>query len=686
MRSQTGSTILIAASALAGGGCDSAAPNLLQHESLPIVVSDPVSPAPVLSSGAVAGRIAASSGMNDGIAYVSAAAGTAVEALDVSIENPRLGRAVSATLLDGGFDPVPVPAIAGDTLALTFSFTDGTTSLARAAVPARRRPRVVRTQPVRGRTDVAINSVVRAIFSEPVDPATLGDSTVRLLLGNVAVAGTVRPASGAVLGVDFIPAQPLAPATTYRLVLDGGIRDVSGDPLEPIEPVEFTTFGQGGAAPLVVTVTTTGQDLDGDGYVLTLDARSSHAAGINETITLPGVGAGGHTLLIEGVADNCIVAGGVVKYVTVAADAPASVALNVSCVELPEVIVTVTTTGADLDPDGYSVQLDYSQVQTLPVNGSVTFRGGHYGSSFVWLLQLAGNCTADGPVRRTIEGMPGGGAITVAYSVTCSPDFVPSGTLAFAKYVDDGGSAIFVADADGSNPIRLTEGGMLDSDPAWSPDGTRLAFIREGADRTSLWVMNADGSGARMLADAPGLFVAAPAWMPGGRRIFFTANRRGVYSVEMIEADGTQAPEPVVISRRWTGIPAWSPDGLTLAMVRSTTLEILTPDGVYFRQVPFGFSLGDPSWSPDGRSIALGGCRVVGPDYFCAEHVLEIVGADGSVRTARPVEPWIGRPAWRPDGGVIAYSWGSWGPIEFIRPDGHGSTHVLDGFDPAWKP
>jgi Tol biopolymer transport system component len=667
---------------LVAGGCDSTAPNLLQHATIAVVVSNPISDA---APGQIAGRLAAHAGANDPVAFVSAVPGAVAGALTGTIENPRLGRSIPVELLDGGFDPIAVPAAAGDTLELSFALPGAAPVLVRAAVPARRRPRVVRTHPARGRTDVAINSIVRAVFSEPIDPATLGDSTVRLLQDGVAIPGSIRISAGSSVSVDFVPAAPLAPATSYRLVLDPGIRDLAGDPLELPEPVDFTTFGEGGNSPLTVTVTTGGVDPDPDGYEIVLDARAAYALGVNETITIPGVGAGGHSVMLTGLAPNCFTAGGIVRSVTVTEGASVAITFAVTCAELPELEVIVSTIGADPDPDGYLIQTE-GWVGQIASSGSVRIPFPRYGANIVSLADIRGNCMTDGPPRQSVEILAGAASpMTVAFVVTCTPDFIPAGVLAIARYAADGPPAIHVVSADGSNAVQLTPGDMYATSPAWSPDGRRIAFVRHAEESAELYVMNADGTGAVRRVSEVGLHVATPVWSRDGARIIYMAQRRGPATAEMVEADGNGSPVHLEIARRWSNPPAWSPAGDRIAIIRQTTLEIMSLDAVYFRQIPLGAGVfQDPAWSPDGRTIALASCRSVLADYFCAGYQLDLVAADGSGRISHSLQDWAYRVAWSPDGSTIAHTEG--GSTGFIRTDGGRSSLRLDGFDPAWKP
>jgi hypothetical protein len=152
--------------------------------------------------------------------------------------------------------------------------------------------------------------------------------------------------------------------------------------------------------------------------------------------------------------------------------------------------------------------------------------------------------------------------------------------------------------------------------PAWSPDGSQIAFARGGG----IWIANADGSGTRRLADGE-----EPAWSPNGRDLAFVRDG-GMYVLTINGATNALTPgdhpdfapdgrlaydldgtvyaglTPLV-----PGIdPAWSPDGLSLAFVRDGELFTAAGDGTGEQQLTTG--LGDvtePAWSPAGTRIAF---------------------------------------------------------------------------------
>jgi dipeptidyl aminopeptidase/acylaminoacyl peptidase len=107
---------------------------------------------------------------------------------------------------------------------------------------------------------------------------------------------------------------------------------------------------------------------------------------------------------------------------------------------------------------------------------------------------------------------------------------------------------IYSMRADGADKRALTaDGGQLDTDPAWSPDGQSIVFVRTGGEAMGdLWIMGATGSAARQLmAQDPAFEQRSPTWSPDGRFIAFTSNHelgennRWDYQIYTVTADGS---------------------------------------------------------------------------------------------------------------------------------------------------
>ena len=184
--------------------------------------------------------VGAASNAPESVAYVSLAPGTVPDAASASITNLRSGSEVIVPIVAGGFDPVAVPAEAGDILEITV-VTGSVTLKTAIPVPIRRRPIVVRTDPPPQKLDVPLNAIIAVVFSEPIDPASLSGSSIQLHSGSLTVSGTLGPASGKPSTVLFTPAAPLDPGTVYVLSVTQAITDLTGDPLESPVDITFTT-------------------------------------------------------------------------------------------------------------------------------------------------------------------------------------------------------------------------------------------------------------------------------------------------------------------------------------------------------------------------------------------------------------------------------------------------------------
>lgn len=172
-----------------------------------------------------------------------------------------------------------------------------------------------------------------------------------------------------------------------------------------------------------------------------------------------------------------------------------------------------------------------------------------------------------------------------------NPALSPDGTrLAFASN-RTGSYEIWISDADGGNPLQMTRfGGPFTNTPRWSPDGTRLVFVARNEGSVDLYVMQAGGGAPRQLTTAASNDTA-PSWTRDGAWIYFASNRTGDWQVWKIPAGGG-TPEQVT---RTGGYAAWEdPTGTMLYFTRRDTPGIWrmplgggTPERVVTALQPF---------------------------------------------------------------------------------------------------
>jgi Tol biopolymer transport system component len=166
---------------------------------------------------------------------------------------------------------------------------------------------------------------------------------------------------------------------------------------------------------------------------------------------------------------------------------------------------------------------------------------------------------------------------------------------------------IYVVDVDGSNLSRLTTADGWDYQPAWSPDGSRIAYVHNTDGNDDIWMMNADGSNAVRLTDDPA-FDLEPAWSPDGTRIAFASNRAGNNEIYVMNADGSDRSR-LTREDAFDGGPVWSPDGSQIAFASDRDgpgIYVMGSDGSGVRRLTRDEQVGplEATWSPDGSRIA----------------------------------------------------------------------------------
>lgn len=174
--------------------------------------------------------------------------------------------------------------------------------------------------------------------------------------------------------------------------------------------------GPTGSGGLAVSVSTTGGDVDLDGYSIDVDGRVSVRVTIAGTQELT-LGAGSHRVELTDVAANCAVQGEAAREVTLVEGESVSVNFHVAC-RATGVTVRTSTTGLDPDANGYQILLDGVQSRTMAATASVVVSRLAPGPHVIELTGIAPTCDPDGPTTRTVTVVNAELAL-VEFPLTC---------------------------------------------------------------------------------------------------------------------------------------------------------------------------------------------------------------------------------------------------------------------------
>ena len=215
-------------------------------------------------------------------------------------------------------------------------------------------------------------------------------------------------------------------------------------------------------------------------------------------------------------------------------------------------------------------------------------------------------------------------------------------------------SDIYVLDASvtSSGPWRALTSNGLSKSPSWSPDGKRIAYLKQpalGSATNHIYIVDAAGGLPVRLTNSEG-YHSRPSWSPDGARLTYSAymGESVLSQMFIVNADGSGLTN-MTPPGTWDGDPSFSPDGTRIVFIsyrdapggsQNYGMFIMSLDGGSVTLVtPHVENMSAPAWSPDGQQIMFS----MGPALF-------VVNTDGSALTkltTPPMDSWDSAPAWR---------------------------------------
>ena len=443
------------------------------------------------------------------IVYVSLPSGSIPNGVKatISVRSRPATADVTTTMLDGGFDPVPVEAVAGDMLDVTVKIA-GESNAARytLTVPALARPIIIRTSPPPKKRDVPLNASLLVVFSEPIDVTTVSEASMTLLRGATLVPGKLAFTDASNISLMFTPDELLSPATDYELRVTQSVRDLDGQAIETPVSLSFTTADATIpqiAGMIAFTRITIHLDRNPNWVADLMWARDGLVAryergDIRQPLEQPIWSSDGAWLALN------------VVYGVMADESTGGPEFRSDIYLMSAPSGAERPTWRRLTTDSMSRAPSWS-----PDGRRLVFVSGRPSDSHIVVMDLGTGAT------RRVSQRAG------HYS---TPRWSPDGSRLVFTDTQNWNSEIYVVNVDGSGLIGVAHHRAHDYSPSWSPDGKLIAFDSErgsfdGVQGYASDIFTVDvstGALERLTTNLTGDWAANPVWSPEGRQIAYS--------------------------------------------------------------------------------------------------------------------------------------------------------------------
>jgi Tol biopolymer transport system component len=321
----------------------------------------------------------------------------------------------------------------------------------------------------------------------------------------------------------------------------------------------------------------------------------------------------------------------------------------------------------------------------MPIVRSVRRRRRLYAAASLWVLTACSAADSTSP-----SAIPATGKGTAELLIL-------TGRIAFVR-----GRHIYVMKADGSGVTQLTHSTAANDWPAWSPNGSKIAFVRELSVSTEIFVMNANGAGVTRLTNNA-INEETPVWSPNGTKIAFVrlGQRDEIYVMNADGSNVTQLTNNLPfqscgrLSRGREASPTWSPDGTKIAFLHAAScfredIDIMNANGTGVTLLANAGAAQTIAWGKTGK-IAFDARRWPGDTSNDAEIGVVTVSTGSVTRLTNNAAQDL-YPTWSPDGTKLAFQSDRDGDLEIYAMSAAGTgltkltrNSVYD-VDPAWGP